>query len=270
MNTFALSPKCYALVGFFGLVASPSSQGQSQAETEKALVMLQNDWGEARIKGDVAFLETFYAKELKLTVMTGSVIDRNADIALFASRAIRPEAIKDEDLKVSVYGETAVMTGLERLKGTYNGHTGEVALRFTNVLIQRDGRWQLVAHQATEVTNLPGQTVPANGVYQQGPGVVMPKIIHFVEASFTDEARKRKINADVRIQVVVDADGRLGEPHVIKSAASKYSDPDDRDAALTLDQKAIEAVRQYTFDPGTFHDKPVPVLVTVEVTFNLH
>jgi hypothetical protein len=66
MNTFALSPKCYAFVGLLGLVASPISQGQSQAETEKALVMLQNDWGEARIKGDVAFLETFYAKELNL------------------------------------------------------------------------------------------------------------------------------------------------------------------------------------------------------------
>ncbi len=102
-----------------------------------------------------------------------------------------------------------------------------------------------------------------------GPDIVRPKITHLVEASFTEEARKRKIRGTVRLEVIVEADGRIRPPHVIKSAAEAYSDPADREAARTLDQRAIDAVNQYTFSPGTLHGKPVPLAVTVEVSFQM-
>jgi ketosteroid isomerase-like protein len=54
-------------------------------------------------------------------------------------------------MKISVYGDSAVLTGVEHLKGTYKGVFGEGAIRFTNVFVRRDGRWQLVAHQGTWV-----------------------------------------------------------------------------------------------------------------------
>jgi hypothetical protein len=69
--------------------------------------------------------------------------------------------------------------------------------------------------------------------------------------------------------VIVEADGHLRNPHVLKSAAEAYSDPKDREAAQTLDQKAVEAVSQYSYVPGTFHDKPVPIAVTLEVYFQM-
>jgi TonB family protein len=106
-------------------------------------------------------------------------------------------------------------------------------------------------------------------VFRQEPGIVMPKATHFVEPTYTEEARKRKIRGTARVEVVVEADGHLRTAHVVKSAADAYSDPKDREAAQTLDQKAIEAVSQYSFVPGTFHDKPVPIAVTVEVYFQV-
>jgi TonB family protein len=112
-------------------------------------------------------------------------------------------------------------------------------------------------------------TPEAGGVFRQEPGIVMPKIAHIVEPSYTEEARKRKIRGTVRVEVVVEADGHLRPPHVLRSAADAYSEPEDREAARTLDQKAIEAVSQYSFLPGTFHDKPVPIAVTVEVYFQI-
>jgi TonB family protein len=118
-------------------------------------------------------------------------------------------------------------------------------------------------------TDQKSATPEASGVFRQEPGVVMPKATHFVEPSYTEEARRRKIRGTVRVEVVVEADGHLREPHVLKSAADDYSDPKDREAAYTLDQKAIEAVSQYSFVPGTFHDKPVPIAVTVEVYFKM-
>jgi len=128
-----------------------SSCAQSLGETEKELTRLQNGWATARIKGDVAFLENLYAKEFRITAINGSVVERDADIAVFASREMKPEYIRDEDMKVSVYGDAAVVTGIENLKGTYKGMPGEFSVRFTNVFVRRDGRWQLVAGHGTEI-----------------------------------------------------------------------------------------------------------------------
>ena len=64
---------------------------------------------------------------------------------------MKPEYIRHVDMECTRYGESAVMTGIENLKGTYKGRPGEMALRFSNTLVRRDGRWQLVAHQSTRV-----------------------------------------------------------------------------------------------------------------------
>lgn len=125
-------------------------------ETEaRELTQLHEAWAQARVAGDVAFLERFYAKEFRITNAGGRVVSREEDIALFAERAIKPDYIRDDDLAISRYGETALVTGVESLKGTYKGVPGEMALRFVNVLVRRDGRWQLVMHQSTEVRKRP-------------------------------------------------------------------------------------------------------------------
>src|SRR5688500_2554331 len=67
------------------------------------------------------------------------------------SEVVKPEYSRHVDMKVTRYGETAVVTGVENLKGTYKGRAGEMGLRFINVMVLRDGRWQLVAHQSTRV-----------------------------------------------------------------------------------------------------------------------
>ena len=143
--------KYVGAIGLLGVMVLVPSWAQFPDETEKELIRLQNDWAATRVKGEVAFLETLYAKEFRITTAGGSIVERDDDIALFASRAIKPEYIRDEEMKVSVYGDAAVVTGIENLKGTYKGVFGEMALRFTNVFVRRDGRWQLVAHQSTLV-----------------------------------------------------------------------------------------------------------------------
>lgn len=144
--------KHVAATGLLGLMVLVPGWAQSPSDLEKELITLQHDWGVARIKGDVGFLEDLYAKEFRVTAMNGSVVERDADIAVFASGAMKPESITDDEMKVSLYGDVAVVTGRENLKGTYRGVPGEFALRFTNVFVRRDGRWQLVTHQVTPIT----------------------------------------------------------------------------------------------------------------------
>jgi ketosteroid isomerase-like protein len=140
-----------AALSFLMMFALAGVASASNDQTEKELISLQHQWAKARVKRDVAFLEKLYAPEFRITSMIGSMVERADDIAAFASGDLKPESVTNEDMQVSVYGDTAVVTGLEHVKGTYKGNFGDFALRFTNVFVRRDGRWQLVTHQTTPV-----------------------------------------------------------------------------------------------------------------------
>ncbi|CAN5484760.1 hypothetical protein BH10ACI4_BH10ACI4_09210 [soil metagenome] len=118
---------------------------------EQTLLKLQHDWAEARKNADMRFLEDFYAKEFTVGSMTGGESNRAQDMAMFSSGDLKPTVIEDSEMHVSVYGEIAMVTGLEHLEGTYRGNSGKFDLRFTNVFVYRDGRWQIVRHQAAQV-----------------------------------------------------------------------------------------------------------------------
>lgn len=141
------------LTGGPGAVLPVPTWTQPMGETDRELIKLQHEWAAARVRRDAPFLERFYAKEFRITAMDGSIVSRADDIEAFASGALRPESVTNEDMSVAVYADTAVVTGLEKVKGTHKGAFGQFALRFTNVFVRRDGRWQLVTHQSTEVRN---------------------------------------------------------------------------------------------------------------------
>lgn len=130
---------------------SPALAQASDRKAEVAKVIL--DWADARVKGDAAFLERFYAPDLEIGQMQGGLVNRNDDIALFAAKQIVPEYIHDTDIKVRLYGDTAIVTCIENLKGTYRGYPGQYSLLMLNVLVYRDHRWQLVASQSTQVAS---------------------------------------------------------------------------------------------------------------------
>jgi ketosteroid isomerase-like protein len=141
------------------LLAAACASAPDALQTERELLAIQDEWATARIKGDVPYLEKLYAPEFYLQVMDGSVNTRAADIAMFERvrdkdpDAIQPQSINDVDMKVTAYGDTAIVTGVENLKGSYRGFTSEFVLRFTNVFVRLDGRWQLVLHHSTPVQN---------------------------------------------------------------------------------------------------------------------
>jgi len=94
-------------------------------------------------------------------------------------------------------------------------------------------------------------------VYKPGDGVSAPILVKEVKPQYTAEAKKAKIQGTVTLECVVQPDGTVGEVRVTKAL-----DPG-------LDQEAIKAVKQWRFKPGTKDGKPVPVLVTLELTFTL-
>jgi TonB family protein len=97
------------------------------------------------------------------------------------------------------------------------------------------------------------------GAYRPGNGVEIPQLIRQVKPSYTSEAMRAKVQGVVLLECVVQTDGGVGNCSVQKSLDSNFG----------LDQEAIKAARQWRFRPGTRFGEPVPVLVTIELTFTL-
>ena len=94
-------------------------------------------------------------------------------------------------------------------------------------------------------------------VYRVGGDVAQPRLIEKVDHSYTPEARSAKIEGSVVLRFEVNEQGKVENIRMLKSL----------DAGL--DAKAIEAVRQWRFDPGKKGDKPVRVDVALELNFRL-
>ncbi len=97
------------------------------------------------------------------------------------------------------------------------------------------------------------------GAFRPGNGVELPQLLFQKKPSYTSEAMRAKVQGVVLLECVVQADGGVGNCSVQRSL----------DSAFGLDQEAIKAARQWRFRPGTRMGEPVPVLVTIELTFTL-
>ena len=74
---------------------------------------------------------------------------------------------------------------------------------------------------------------------------------------YTEEARNAKIEGAVLIQMVIDENGVPTEPKVVRSLDKG------------LDEKALEAVKQWRFKPGLREGKPASVTANIEINFRL-
>jgi TonB family protein len=95
------------------------------------------------------------------------------------------------------------------------------------------------------------------GPYGPGSGIEPPRVLTEVRPTYTDEARRRAIQGSVSLEVVVTDSGRVGNVRVLRGLGAG------------LDQKAIDAVRQWRFAPARRQGVPVDVVVQVSVEFNL-
>lgn len=95
------------------------------------------------------------------------------------------------------------------------------------------------------------------GPYRPGSGIEPPRLLREVKASYTDEARRRGLTGDVLLEIVVRRDGSVGDVTV------------RRGLGAGLDERAIEAIRQWRFAPARRLGAPVDVIVEVAVEFTL-
>ena len=96
------------------------------------------------------------------------------------------------------------------------------------------------------------------GVFRVGGGVSAPRPIYSPDPEYSEEARKAKYQGVVVLAVVIGPDGRPRDIHLARSVG------------LGLDEKAIEAVKTWRFEPAKKDNQAVSVAVNIEVSFNLY
>lgn len=96
------------------------------------------------------------------------------------------------------------------------------------------------------------------GVYRVGGGVSAPRAIYAPDPEYSEEGRKAKFQGTVVLWTVIGPDGHTHEIRVSRSLG------------MGLDQKAIEAVRKWRFEPAMKDGHPVAVQVNIEVNFRLY
>lgn len=95
------------------------------------------------------------------------------------------------------------------------------------------------------------------GPYRPGSGITPPRLLREVKADYTEEARQRGVNGEVVLEIVVRRDGSVGDARVMQGLSGG------------LNERAIQAVRQWRFAPAQRQGAPVDVIVEVSVEFRL-
>jgi protein TonB len=96
------------------------------------------------------------------------------------------------------------------------------------------------------------------GVFRIGKGVTPPRVVYQTDPEFSEEARKAKYQGTCVLGLVVDANGRPTAIRVLSALG------------MGLDEKAIESVKNWKFEPGKKDGHDVAVEIAVEVDFHLY
>jgi ketosteroid isomerase-like protein len=141
---------CLVLTTVSTATASASQRAPVESD-QQILIKLEQSWNEAFYQKDIAFIETILADEFIATYEDGSRGDKAKELALAAEFNQQVESAIQDEFTVKVYRDTAVVWFTLRMVGIRQGQRAELTLRYTDVWIMRDGRWQCVSTQSTRL-----------------------------------------------------------------------------------------------------------------------
>lgn len=109
------------------------------------LKSLLNDWAASEQGGDTTFLDGFVADDFVGIGPRGFLLTKTDWLRRYSSGDLKLDSFTLDEVKVRIYGETAVVIGRESQKGTFQGHNIQGLFRATLVLVKQQARWRLVS-----------------------------------------------------------------------------------------------------------------------------
>ena len=125
---------------------------EQRSSVEQAIRKVDDERIQAQIHADAAALDRLYADDFIGIGPSGTVRAKPQVISDFTSGHLKFTSITTEDVRVRVYGNTAVETGRSIMDGNDQGKTVPRDNRFTRVWVKQQGRWRLVANHYSQMS----------------------------------------------------------------------------------------------------------------------
>ena len=135
----------------FSMVATMVAQNSSN-EMEKEIIKVEEEFGQAMIKNDAEKIASFLADDWIIIDPAGGIIDKARFLSVMQSGALIHEAMDSQDVRVRVYGTTAIVTALTSSKAKYMDREFSTRERATDVFVKRDEKWRCVITHLTTFT----------------------------------------------------------------------------------------------------------------------
>jgi len=144
--------RIFVYVGLWSALCCPAlaqSKDQPAGGAEQAVMRIERELLSAVLKGDPSANERYLATTYIFTGPDGNIENKSQAIADLKSGDLKLQSASLDNAKVKVYGDTAIVTYSSNDKGTYKGKDISGTTRWTDVFVNRNGRWQIVASQGT-------------------------------------------------------------------------------------------------------------------------
>ncbi len=115
------------------------------------VLAVEQAWTEAHLRSDIATIEKLMVDDYVRINSDGSVTDKATTLATYQPDVRTWEFTRSDEHDVRIYGDTALVIGRWTARGENNGVRFDYAARFLSVYVQRNGQWQMVAEQSTEL-----------------------------------------------------------------------------------------------------------------------
>lgn len=120
----------------------------AKADALQEIERVEDQRYDAMIRGDWHAFADMLADEFLYHQPSGRVSDKKAYVAYASSGEIKIKKAERYDVRIRLYGDVATAMGSTRLDIEQKGEPRKVDLRYLNVWVKRDGRWQLAARQS--------------------------------------------------------------------------------------------------------------------------
>jgi len=116
------------------------------------LLNLEKQFAQAIVSNNLEGIGRFVTDDWIIIDPNGEIVDRARFFEVIKSGALTHDVMESKDLRVRVYGDSAVVTAVTRTKGKFMGQEFTTQERATDVFVKRDRRWQCVL---THLTRFP-------------------------------------------------------------------------------------------------------------------
>jgi uncharacterized protein (TIGR02246 family) len=143
--------RLHALAVVVVLALVPVATLAQEGKTEQQVHELCHSLNQALLKADIPTLNKIFADDFVIIRPNGTVVGKEEAVKDVESGKTKFESIEELDSRIRVYGDTAVVTTLEKTSATIGGNPATGQARHTYVCVKRGGRWVVVLRQVTPV-----------------------------------------------------------------------------------------------------------------------